>query len=324
MNEVTNLVASSLTNTGIYDELASKYERCRYERVKKYGFPFQTTARHVDAVDTLRRDYVAELRGFFSPQELAQVRGAVQRCLEEPASIVVPRKVRGNESLLVQARRSYDSLLAFPRISAEEHAGGEAVWRVLTKYVQIRDPLLRIPEILKLATQRTLLACVQDYLECFPALVYVKVVKTYANDLPAIDTQLFHADLDAARNVKVFVYLDDVDLQSGPTTVVKGTNIFKQPELRTLGPRSELATMVKLFGEERVTPLIGKVGDIFLCDTAALHCGLVATGKDRLNLILTFGAHPEGVSGGDMRISAGTLRQQFEIDHWLLEFARIV
>jgi hypothetical protein len=107
-----------------------------------------------------------------------------------------------------------------------------------------------------------------------------------------IDTQLWHRDSDDVMNLKVFVYLNDVDLDGGPFCFI--------PRSQVLGDRASL--MAKTTAEGRVTDedmasavsrkewriCPGSVGSVIFCDTTGYHKGLKPVKNHRLMLTIQY------------------------------------
>ena len=56
----------------------------------------------------------------------------------------------------------------------------------------------------------------QQYLGALPTIAFVKLVKNFSNKIYLFDTQYFHIDSTAFKLLKVFIYLNNVNLDGGP------------------------------------------------------------------------------------------------------------
>ncbi|HEX4140201.1 MAG TPA: hypothetical protein VHY09_07620 [Candidatus Methylacidiphilales bacterium] len=98
-------------------------------------------------------------------------------------------------------------------------------------------------------------------------------------------TQLWHRDLDDPRCIKAFIYFNDVDMQTGPFSYLRGTHMFGRHANLQPGGSSKN----RFSDEEIVAPLsmadaqinTGPAGTMILCDTYGFHRGLKPE-KDRL------------------------------------------
>jgi hypothetical protein len=61
-----------------------------------------------------------------------------------------------------------------------------------------------------------MIAVAGEYLGMMPVLSVIELWKSNRGDVPEIGSQLFHLDNADDRQVKVFMYLHDVDLDTGP------------------------------------------------------------------------------------------------------------
>ena len=83
--------------------------------------------------------------------------------------------------------------------------------------------------------------------------------------------QLFHFDLDRPRFLKLFVYLTDVDSDTGPHAFVRGTHRDLPAAFRV--DRRYSDDEVELAFPGKVVRLPGPRGTVFLADTRGLHKG---------------------------------------------------
>ncbi|MEQ1954800.1 phytanoyl-CoA dioxygenase family protein [Mesorhizobium yinganensis] len=93
--------------------------------------------------------------------------------------------------------------------------------------------------------------------------------------------QLYHHDMDRLSFVKLFIYLTDVDMESGPHTLIPATH-RKRPggfwEARRYSDK-ELDKAGLLSREVKIT---GPAGTVFLVDTSTLHKGSHPISRPRL------------------------------------------
>ncbi len=98
-----------------------------------------------------------------------------------------------------------------------------------------------------------------------------------------LNAQLFHQDRDRLSFLKFFMYLTDVDTNSGPHVYIRGSHRNIPWSLRADGRRSDEA--VRDAGLwENVTELTGPAGTIMAVDTIGLHKGKKPITSDRLAL----------------------------------------
>jgi hypothetical protein len=107
--------------------------------------------------------------------------------------------------------------------------------------------------------------------------------------------QMYHMDLDDYRFVKFFFYLTDVDENSGPHVIVKGTHenkkIWHQLKLQRL---SDLE-IIESYGPENINTICGSAGHGFIEDTLCFHKGYPPQDRDRLVIQVEFGLRDYGL-----------------------------
>jgi hypothetical protein len=182
---------------------------------------------------------------------------------------------------------------------ASESAGGDSSLRrrpgkefVVRKYAYgvtlgLDDPWLR------LGVNPRLLDVANAYLGLWSKLEYVDVWYTPpAREQDRRSSQRWHRDFNDRHLLKAFVYLVDVDDETGPFEYVPGSAPGGELEAlwpwRPLGenypPEDELAERI---GGRAVTFMAPK-GTIIFCNTSGFHRGGFATGNPRVLATLTW------------------------------------
>lgn len=102
-------------------------------------------------------------------------------------------------------------------------------------------------------------------------------------------SQNWHRDPEDRKLCKVFLYLNDVDENSGPFVYVKGTHhhgkfgkIFPQKPPKGYSPIKRGIKLEDFIPEEIITTVTGRAGTIIFCDTAGFHRGGYALSAERL------------------------------------------
>ncbi len=103
----------------------------------------------------------------------------------------------------------------------------------------------------------------------------------------------FHYDLDDYSSLRFCFYLSDVTVNSGPHICIRGSHT-KKSIFHILNYFTRIQSeqkLVKFYGEEKLTWLIGKAGFGFIEDTFCFHKGMVPKSQPRLFLQLHFAAN---------------------------------
>lgn len=102
----------------------------------------------------------------------------------------------------------------------------------------------------------------------------------------AVSSQLWHRDPEDRKMCKIFIYLNDVDENSGPFIYVKGSHysgkwgqLFRQKPPRGFYPPK--GAVENIVPENDVVTAIGPAGTVILCDTSGLHKGGYAKSNER-------------------------------------------
>jgi hypothetical protein len=161
----------------------------------------------------------------------------------------------------------------------------------ITPDITIADyPLLTVmscPSIVALINAPEVLSLAGAYLGCCPTLSSVGLRWSFPSTARASDVQRLHRDPDDWRFVKLFVYLTDVDENSGPHIYVPGSH-RAGTELRARS--HDLAKVEKTYGAG--ITVTGPRGTAFMADTAGIHMGKPPSDRPRLMLIAQYSLLP--------------------------------
>lgn len=138
------------------------------------------------------------------------------------------------------------------------------------------------PNVLNLANHPLLIQAVSEVFGCKPVLDYVGCWWSFPGKSSPEEQQLFHRDLDTLQFIKFFLYLTDVDENSGPHVYVRGSH---QVEWKvSAGLRISDEQVYRYFSEDSVIPITGSAGTSFLENTFGVHKGVLPVSKPRLIL----------------------------------------
>lgn len=164
--------------------------------------------------------------------------------------------------------------------------------------------ILNCPHLMQIATDPIRLGIAQEYLGTVPQIITIAAWWSFAQAEEARAAQLFHLDLDDYRFFKFFIYLTDVDEESGPHVYVPGTHrqdtlvlarrASNDPALfdtwmGTLRKSDE--DVMNVFGIAPVR-IVGPAGTNFIASTRGIHKGLLPKSKDRLICQVAYGVSP--------------------------------
>ncbi len=150
--------------------------------------------------------------------------------------------------------------------------------------------LLRSAAALRLSRDPRVLSLVESFLGA-RATALVTAWWSFANGAPAEHAQLFHRDKDDWRFVKLFVYLTDVDEDSGPHVFVPGS---QRPRRREFASQRRYRDdeVESVFGAGAERHFTGGRGTAFLENTFGLHKGLPPRRGERLIFQVTYSLFP--------------------------------
>jgi hypothetical protein len=135
-----------------------------------------------------------------------------------------------------------------------------------------------------------ILQIVSEYLGYVPQLFEVYIEKTIPSGVnEPIYSQNWHRDPEEKRTLKVFLYLNDVNEQSGPFIYVRGSQPTSQTSYAKLFrqklPHGSYPDSIEVSNSTNASDhyvATGLKGTIIFCDTAGLHRGGYATTGSRI------------------------------------------
>ncbi len=122
----------------------------------------------------------------------------------------------------------------------------------------------------RLALDPRLIELAEKYLGCKPYLDCISAWWSLSGNEHPQEAENFHRDNDSIRFLKFFLYLTDVDGDSGPHKFVVGSHCDARLLERRRHKDDEV---VAEFGAQRILEIQGKAGDAFMEDTFGLHKG---------------------------------------------------
>jgi hypothetical protein len=156
-----------------------------------------------------------------------------------------------------------------------------------------KNDLIKNNYVQNLICDSTILNICQNYFNAAPVFAEANMWWTIANKYkPSVEgAQLYHFDLDATKWLKIFIYLTDVDINSGPHCYVEGTHKCHDQSRDLLSKgyvRIEDDDIIKTYSIDKCKTITGSKGTIIFGDTRAFHKGMKPNSRDRLILELTY------------------------------------
>jgi hypothetical protein len=145
--------------------------------------------------------------------------------------------------------------------------------------------ILAAPHVLALFNDPVVLETAELFLGCKPLLDNIAGWWSFGGRPAARGTQRYHRDLDSLRGFKLFIYLTDVDVASGPHVFMRGSQASDRLDT---GRALSDETIHAAFGAENERIMTGPAGTRFLADTFGWHKGLLPMSGRRLMLVAQY------------------------------------
>lgn len=200
----------------------------------------------------------------------------------------------GSDDPLFTAMTAYGHGVWKEVLSRQRHEGEAALESFLTNTKkEFRMHLLphRLTydhPLIRLALDDRLLALVNRYMGMRAYLRAVELWWDRPTDAPPKETQLWHRDHDDLRNVKVFLYLTDVTVDTGPFCFIPRTHPQGERRHVYLSGRTTDEQMEAIFPPSQWRVCTASAGTVIICDTCGYHKGLKPKRGDRLMVVLQY------------------------------------
>ena len=150
----------------------------------------------------------------------------------------------------------------------------------------------RYTDIMRAAVARPVLDAVTEYLGEVPILGNVTIMVSVPNN-SQVGSQLYHLDFADEKQVKLFIYVDEVTQDNGPFTFtpISVTNELIKAYGYDRG-RLTIEEVEKAVGAKKEIQVTGPAGTALLCDTSrCLHYGSNRNKTTRIVLLIQYVAH---------------------------------
>jgi len=137
------------------------------------------------------------------------------------------------------------------------------------------------------------LEVVSSYLKMQPWFRELTFTYTLITNKPPTGSQRWHRDPDDKKMIKLFLYLNDVDKETGPFMYIKGTHYTGRwrkifPQIRPVGRYPKDKEVEKIIPESDMLTCLGREGTLIFADTSGLHKGRYSLNKNRIMGIFRF------------------------------------
>jgi ectoine hydroxylase-related dioxygenase (phytanoyl-CoA dioxygenase family) len=152
--------------------------------------------------------------------------------------------------------------------------------------------MARHADIMRAAVARPIVDAVADYLGEVPVLGNVTIMVSVPNETQ-VGSQLYHLDFADEKQIKLFVYVDEVTKDNGPFTFtpVSVTNELVKKYAYDRG-RLTIDQVEQAVGAGKEIQVTGPAGTALLCDTSrCLHYGSNRNKTTRIVLLIQYVAH---------------------------------
>jgi hypothetical protein len=134
----------------------------------------------------------------------------------------------------------------------------------------------------------TVVQITNAYMQMYSTFYYLALnVTAPVGDAAPVASQRWHRDPEDKRMLKMFIYLNDVDLEAGPFMFLKGSqyggrygDVFPQKPPQGVYP--DATELEKLIDTKDIHVCTGKAGAVIFADTSGLHKGGYAKTKQRI------------------------------------------
>lgn len=161
--------------------------------------------------------------------------------------------------------------------------------QVHSRYEWRMSDLVQLPAVQRLLRDSALHRIAQDYIGCRPTLTSVTLWLDPVSDSPA-PAHVYHYDNDGPGFLKFFIYLSDVDSETGAHTYIQGSHGHRKPEVFRQSRRYERDELLRHYGAENEIVFAAPAGTILAEDTAGFHRGMDPKRDYRLLLQLQYSA----------------------------------
>lgn len=151
------------------------------------------------------------------------------------------------------------------------------------KYQFLEKDLVNNEVVQNILTDKSILKISQDFLGSKPIIDLISMwwSTCFSKEASSEIAQLYHFDMERIKFIKFFIYLTDVDEQTGPHCYVKGSTKNIPLSVRKDG-RIDDREIENAYNKEDLLEICGEKGTILAVDTSGFHKGKKLEKNDRL------------------------------------------
>jgi hypothetical protein len=236
------------------------------------------------------RQAISSLLASMKPQQkspaLKETKAIVDQ-LRESGIFMMPQFV--DEKAVENIKRHCEGQLVHERYGEKRSFGLDSVPEGVHVGHYNADQFLDCDEVISIINNPLLLGVATDYLGCVPTISALTLWWSFPTGGKPKEAENYHRDVDDWKFVKFFVYLTDVDSESGPHKFVRRSNKSWKFLLNRRFTDKEVESQ---FAKDDCLTITGKAGDAFFEDTFGLHKGQPPASHRRLVLQLEYSINP--------------------------------
>lgn len=149
--------------------------------------------------------------------------------------------------------------------------------------------LISLPAVQNLLADSALYQVAQGYIGCRPVLTSITLWLDTVHD-GKFDAHIYHYDNDGPAFLKFFIYLSDVDIDSGAHTYIQGSQGHIKPPQFHRSQRYNRDELLRHYGDANEMVFSAPAGTIIAEDTAGFHRGMDPTTRPRLLMQIEYAA----------------------------------
>lgn len=233
--------------------------------------------------------------GSYSVQDVLKIKAEIK----ENGYYVFDQKLSSETCELLKAYAAQEpAFLDYKTTDNRSKERDKAVFNPLAPLVNVyrlpEEELIKNPIVQGLMADSTIRAVASSYINANPILCSVNLWwSAVLGGIPNSEAaQLFHFDMSRASWLNFFIYLTDVDADSGPHCVVKKSHHFNNAKGFELLKKGYVRISDKeiedAYGTENIVEICGEKGTIIAVDTKCFHKGKPPINKHRLIFELVY------------------------------------